>query len=460
LRVVVFAAAAALTAAFSHAARAQDPPPPTTPPVAAPTAPQVIPVNRIVAVVDRTPILQSEVELKIEEWRDMRRPGMPADQNAAFLFVLDELINVQLLLKEARNFNITVPDEEIASTVDDFIKQVRDQNFGGNDATFRAELAKSQYKSLEGFRASRMEEERRQRLQRLAVDSLKARGRLPTVAISEKEIEQAFEEVRRTRPETGPTVAFRQIVVKIEAKPAEHVRAQARAESLLVVLRAGASFDSIARRFSADSATAVKGGDLDWFRRGAFVPEFEQAAFALRPGTLSSVIKTEHGYHIIRVDRVRPGEVRARHVLIRPVRDSTDVARTLALAGEIAAALRAGANFDSLSTLHHDPVEDRILADPIPVAEMPEAYQKALTGVDSGQVTAPFEIGSDSGVVHKVAVVQVLARAATGRPMLAQYRERIRDSLKEAKSMERLLETLRRETHVEIRLGKTDRASQ
>lgn len=75
--------------------------------------------------------------------------------------------------------------------------------------------------------------------------------------------------------------------------------ARSRADSLLALIRAGESFSALAERFSDDPATQKKGGDLGVFARGAMLPEFEAAAFAMKAGDLQGPVKTEAGYHLI-----------------------------------------------------------------------------------------------------------------------------------------------------------------
>ena len=87
---------------------------------------------------------------------------------------------------------------------------------------------------------------------------------------------------------------------------------RAKAAQVLARLQGGADFAALAKEYSADPGSAAKGGELGFFAKGAMVPEFEEAAFALKKkGELSGLVKTKFGYHILQLEARRPAGVRS-----------------------------------------------------------------------------------------------------------------------------------------------------
>jgi len=116
--------------------------------------------------------------------------------------------------------------------------------------------------------------------------------------ISDAELKKFYDE-NKDKFKTGEQLKASHILVKSEKE----------AQDILAQLKGGANFEDLAKKYSTDS-TAAKGGDLGWFSKGAMVPEFDKAAFGLKEGELSGIVKTQFGFHIIKVTGIRPAGIR------------------------------------------------------------------------------------------------------------------------------------------------------
>jgi peptidyl-prolyl cis-trans isomerase SurA len=225
------------------------------------------------------------------------------------------------------------------------------------------------------------------------------------------------------------------------------------AESILVQLRRGADFETLARRYSDDPGTKERGGDLGWFRRGQMVQAFERVAFALRPGEISGVVETPFGFHIIKLDRVQPAEVKAFHILIAPVIDSANALQAAHRADSVAVALRAGASFDSLARLYSDTTEQTQLG-PVERSRLPPAYAAAFDSASLGQIVGPFATDPDEPLRSKY-VVAFLTDAQPARDYTfddPEVRDRLRQDVANQKAVQDLIGILRGQTHIELRM--------
>jgi peptidyl-prolyl cis-trans isomerase D len=125
--------------------------------------------------------------------------------------------------------------------------------------------------------------------------------------------------------------------------PADSAAVRARAEALRAEISAGASFEDVARRESADTISGANGGDLGRGTRGRFVSEFERVAYNLAPGELSQPVLTPFGYHIIKVDDKKGDTLALRHILLRIQPSDSSAVRVDRLADQLAG-LAAGSD--------------------------------------------------------------------------------------------------------------------
>jgi peptidyl-prolyl cis-trans isomerase D len=130
------------------------------------------------------------------------------------------------------------------------------------------------------------------------------------IAIPEADLRKYYEQNEK-RYTSAEERRASHILVKADkdAPKAEREKARAKAETLLAEVRKNPdAFAEIARKNSDDEGSAAKGGDLDFFGRGAMVKPFEDAAFGLKPGETSGIVESDFGYHIIRATGARGGE--------------------------------------------------------------------------------------------------------------------------------------------------------
>lgn len=411
-------------------------------------------VDRIAAVVGSKPIMWSEVLEAVFERRAqgvLQVPNDSAGQMAVSRQVLSELVDEEVLVQKAKEAKIEAPDEEITPTVDGQLKQIRTRF--GTEAEFREELRKAGRGTPDDLRRSLLDQVRRQELVRRYIDKMRTDNKLVPGVVSEDEVRRAFEARRATAGKRAASVSFRQIVVPPTPSKAARDRALAKAESLLVELRKGGDFAMIAKRESMDPGSKELGGDLGWHRRGEMLPEFDRMMFALNPGQLSPVVETGYGFHIIKVDRVQPAEVKARHILIRPAVDSADVAAARLRADSVYNQWKRGERFETLAARYHDRRSgEQTVIPSVAQDSLPASYATAITGRKNGDFVGPFPIEDRANSSTKFVVAQITQLTPGGEYQLADVRTQLRESLAQQKGMQRLLTGLRETMYVSIRL--------
>lgn len=122
------------------------------------------------------------------------------------------------------------------------------------------------------------------------------------------EILESYYEDEQYRFQTDEERRARHILIN---SPAEDPEAEARAAEILTRLEAGEDFEALADELSEDGGTSSQGGDLGWLGRGLLVGPFEDTLFAMALGDVEGPVKTDFGYHIIRLDEIREGEVQS-----------------------------------------------------------------------------------------------------------------------------------------------------
>jgi peptidyl-prolyl cis-trans isomerase SurA len=401
--------------------------------------------DRIVAVVGDSIILKSDIDLEMLQMRQANQPIV--DSVATFKQIVERRIGEMVILQAAaRDTSITITEEQTNNEVQRELDARRRQF--GTEAQFQAALAQANM-TLDELKRNITQEIGGRVLIREYIAKVSRTRHAPPV--TEADIKKYFEENKALFGKRSATVSFQQIVLAPRAADSARASARAKAEEALQKLRAGGDFETIAKQYSEDPSTREKGGDLGWFRSGTMVREFDEVAFALRPGEVSGIVETPFGFHIIKIEKAKGAERQARHILVMPTVTADDAERTKTLANEIAEKVRAGANVDSLNKAIGDPNEQNRVG-PFPQERLPAPYNTALTGATAGTVVGPLELPSVAGAA-KYAVVRVTDTRDAGEYSLDDptFREQLRESLAQSTLVDELVRDLRKKTLVEYR---------
>jgi peptidyl-prolyl cis-trans isomerase D len=220
---------------------------------------------------------------------------------------------------------------------------------------------------------------------------------------------------------------------------AEIEETKKKAEDILKQARKGAKFEDLAKKFSEDPGSKEKGGDLGWITQGQTVAEFEKTAFSLNPGQISDLVKTQYGFHIIKVleketahtkpfDEVKES-LRTPLLLSQADRQASDIA------DKLSSAIRQSSkiSLDDLAKPYQLTVnETRPISATDPLIELANSKdaKDAIFSLKQGEVGLP--VRTDRGYV----VLSVKSIQQTHPGSLEEVRDRVITDLKHEKSTE------------------------
>jgi len=254
-------------------------------------------VDRIIAKVNEVIITQSELEertfVKMMSLQKANTQPMPTQEQ-----LMDEelkrMIEERLLIDVGKKLGLKVDEASVTKAIDE-IKRTNGLNDGDLEKMLNAES-----KSMEDYKNNI-----RDQILISRVVGFEIRKR---ATVSDEEIEEYYNLHLKDYWVMGK-LKLRHILFLIDDKLSEKDRLikMQKAQLALKKIRSGVDFVAVAKELSED-ISASTGGDLGEIERGKMVPEFEKAAFQLKEGEVSGLVETPYGVHIIRVDKIYPGQ--------------------------------------------------------------------------------------------------------------------------------------------------------
>lgn len=291
-------------------------------------------LDRIVAVVDDKIILQSELlqfttqtafQLGLNPQRDREKFEHLRTQ------ALENLINQKVLLTKAQEDSITVDERQIDQVLDERMKAIVQQL--GSEQKAEEYFGQPLRKIRRTFRTDIEEQLMVRNLQQKKMRDLK---------VSRREVEQFYQTYKDSLPMVAASVKLSHVLFSIQAGEEAVQAAREKIESLQKRILAGEDFATLAGEFSEDPGSSKRGGELGLIQRGDFVREFEEAAFALEPDQVSDIVRSQFGFHIIKMIERRGEKINVRHILIRVPTVAGDEQRTKEKAAQVRADILAG----------------------------------------------------------------------------------------------------------------------
>ena len=390
-------------------------------------------VDKVVAIVGGEVILLSDVEAEVQQ---MRAGGYTSDRDLR-CEVLEAMMESKLFLMQSRVDSLTVNSDMVEGNLSQRIDWFRSQL--GGDEEVEKYFGKPLYKLRQEWRKT-LEEQSLTEQERAQVAE-----KIPEV--TPYDVQQYIDS---TEPEDLPVVPVKYQLSQICLYPDREAAAVTVKDKLLSLrerIMNGEKFATLARIYSEDPGSARRGGELGMASKSIFWPAFSDAAMSLRPGTVSQIVETPDGFHIIEVIEKKGDMFNARHILIKPQYTAEDrekafgrldSLRTKIVDGEITFELAARFFSEDLPTR----TNGGQMSDPstgssyFEIDQLKPADYAAIKELKEGDISTPVESldnegylqGRQGNLIYKIIRVDriIPAHTATFEKDYTQILEKVR----------------------------------
>lgn len=350
-------------------------------------------IDEVVASVGDDAILSSDIEYQYGQAM-IEGANYSGDMKC---HIFEQLLIQKMMLNQAKIDSVEVKDGEVAQQVDArinyFVQQV-----GGQD-----KLEEYFGKPIQQIRRDQMETVRTQMItQRMQQNITK------DVKVTPADIRNFYNGMSQDSiPFVPAQYEIQQILVYPEIEQKEIDRIKNRLRDFQKQVAEGRDFATLAVLYSEDPGSASRGGDLGWYSKSGFVPEFSAVAFNMKEkGKVSKIVETEFGYHIIQFIDRKGDRINCRHILLKPKVTPESRKKATAFLDTVAkyidenkltfeeAATRFSMDKDTRSNggTMVNPEDGTVK---FQLGQIPAEIAKAIHGLGEGEVSKPFSMMDD-----------------------------------------------------------------
>ncbi len=410
-------------------------------------------IDEVVWVVGDEAILKSEVE---EARLDALTHGRRFDGDP-YCVIPEELAVQKLFLHQAVLDSVEVSESEVIREVD------RLMNYYMQEIGDKEKMEEYFSKTASQIRENLRENARNM----LTVQNMK-RKLVGEVKITPADVRRYFKDLPPDSIPFIPTQVEVQIITqkpRIPVDEIEEVKRRLR-EYTDRVNKGEIDFATLARMYSQDMASAIKGGEMGFQGKGQLVPEFANAAFALKePGKISKIVETEFGFHIIQLIEKRGDRINVRHILLKPVVSNKELTEACARLDSVADDIRKSKfTFEEAAAyISHDKDTRNnhgLMPNPetatskFEMQELPQDIAKVVDTMNVGEISKAFSMIGWKDGKEVCAIIKLKNRINGHKATISEDYQNLKNIVMEQRQ-EQLLEKwiLEKQKHTYVRIN-------
>lgn len=405
-------------------------------------------IDRVEAIIGDEILLSSEIETQYLQYLSQGN----VESFSIKCEIIEDLLFQKLLVNQANVDSVEISDEEVRSEINKRINYFESQlgsiskvenYFGKSIVEIKNELTEI---VKDQFLAQRVQSS-------ISND----------ISITPSEVRSFFRKLPAEEiPEIPTKLELIQIIINPIISQAQKDKLRERLNIFRDRVYNGEDFQMLATLYSDDPVSASKGGELGFVNRGDLVPEFERAAFRLRPGEISEVIESKFGFHIIQLIERRGDQINVRHILLRPKVSATSLNDAKVKIEKIADEIKSGSiTFEEAILKYSDDdsknsggvlIDQKTMSNMHIIEDMDPSLKFLVKDLDESEFSAP-NIFSNSDETNAYRLIKVKSKLNAHKASLSDDFSMIKEFALNMKRQDELFDWIKRTvntTYIEI----------